>query len=305
VRKVIALTAAAGLLLALAGCTVNAPSGACEPVAAGEASKLVTATGAFDADPKAEFPTPLASDTLEVSVLDTGDGDTIYEGDFVFLTYTAYDPATGQQASETASASVIAGRGSDAEKLFECLTVGSRIAALLPATEATDTATATATSLLVIDIDEAFTSKATGRVEVPQQGMPSIVTAPDGTPGFTILNEDPPAALKYSTLITGDGEKVATGDQVLLQYSVVDWSTKTVVESTWTDEQYPQARKVSKFDSTTGEGVSAAALTALTGATVGSQVLVVMPPSTWAGSDIQATEGATLVVVYDILAILE
>ena len=304
-RKVIALTAAAGLLLALAGCTVNAPSGACEPVAAGEASKLVTATGAFDADPKAEFPTPLASDTLEVSVLDTGDGDTIYEGDFVFLTYTAYDPATGQQASETASASVIAGRGSDAEKLFECLTVGSRIAALLPATEATDTATATATSLLVIDIDEAFTSKATGRVEVPQQGMPSIVTAPDGTPGFTILNEDPPAALKYSTLITGDGEKVATGDQVLLQYSVVDWSTKTVVESTWTDEQYPQARKVSKFDSTTGEGVSAAALTALTGATVGSQVLVVMPPSTWAGSDIQATEGATLVVVYDILAILE
>lgn len=304
-RKVVALTAAAGLLLALAGCTVNAPSGPCEPVPAGDASKLVTAPGAFGEDPAAEFPTPLSTDTLEVSVVDKGDGAVVREGDFVFLTYTAYDPATGQKAADTASASVIAGRDSDAEKLFECLTVGSRVAAMLPAVEATESAPATATSLLVIDIDKAFTSKATGRVEIPQQGMPSIVTAPDGHPGFTILDEDPPAALKYSTLITGNGEKVSEGDQLLLQYSIVDWSTKTVVDSTWDDEQYPQARRLSTFDATTGDGVSAAALTALTGATVGSQVLVVMPPSTWAGSDIQATEGATLVVVYDILAVLE
>lgn len=304
-RKVIALTAAAGLLLALAGCTVSAPSGPCEPVPAGEASKLVTATGAFGTAPTVDFPTPLSSDTLEVSVLDKGDGAVIRDGDFVFLTYTSFDPASGEKASETSSASVIAGRDSDAEKLFECLTVGSRIAAILPAVDATESAAATATSLLVIDIDRAFTSKATGRVEVPQQGMPSIVTAPDGTPGFTILDEDPPAALKYSTLITGDGKKVAEGDQLLLQYSVVDWKSKSVIDSTWTDDQYPQARRLSKFDATSGEGLSAGALKALTGATVGSQVLVVLPPSTWAGSDIQASEGATLVVVYDILAILE
>lgn len=304
-RKVIALTAAAGLLLALAGCTVNAPSGSCEPVAPGDASRAVSATGAFDASPDVEFPTPLTTDTLEVSVLEKGDGATIYAGDFVFLTYTAYDPATGEKAADTASASVVAGRDNDAEKLFECMTVGSRIAAMLPAVDATETSAATATSLLIIDIDKAFTSKATGRVEVPQQGMPSIVTAPDGTPGFTILDEEPPAALKYSTLITGDGKKVEDGDQLLLQFSIVDWSSKSVVDSTWTDDSYPQARRLAKFDSTTGEGLSPAALKALSGATVGSQVLVVMPPSSWAGSDIQATEGSTLVAVYDILAIIE
>ena len=303
-RKVIALTAAAGLLLTLAGCTVAAPSGACEPIAAGDASSLITATGAFDEQPTVDFPTPLVSDELEVSVIDKGDGATIYDGDFVFLTYTAYDPATGKQASDTSSASVIAGRDSDAEKLFECLTVGSRVAAVLPAVEATDSAAASPTQLLVIDIDRAFTSKATGRIELPQRGMPSIVTAPDGRPGFTILDEEPPASLKYSTLITGDGKKVSEGDQVLLQYSVVGWDSKSVIDSTWEEGQYPQARTLTKFDATSGEGVSAAALTALVGATVGSQVLVVMPPSSWAGSDIQAAEGETLVVVYDILAIL-
>ena len=303
-RKVIALTAAAGLLLTLAGCTVSAPSGPCEPHPAGDASTLVTATGDFDKQPTVSFPTPLTADSLEVSVLDEGDGKTIHAGDFVFITYTAFDPASGEQAAATSSASVIAGRDSDAEQLFECLTVGSRVAALLPGTEATDDAAATATSLLVIDIDRSFPTKATGRIEVPQQGLPSIVTAPDGRPGFTILNEDPPAELKYATLVTGNGPKVAKGDQVLLQYTVVNWETKDEVDTTWGDDKYPQARTISKFSADSGEGVNAGTLAALTGATVGSQIVAVLPPSTWAGGDISAPEGATLVVVYDILGIL-
>ena len=304
-RKVIALTAAAGLLITLAGCTVSAPSGACEPIGAGDASALVTATGEFDAQPKVGFPTPLVTDSLEVSVIDKGDGKTIYDGDFVFLTYTAYDLATGEQATNTSAASVIAGRDSDAERLFECLTVGSRVAAVLPAVEATETASAQPSSLLVIDVDKAFTTKATGRIEIPQAGLPSVVTAPNGQPGLTILDEDPPAALKYSTLITGDGKKVAAGDQLLLQYTVVNWDTRSVVSTTWGDGKYPQARALAKFDSSTGDGLSAGALAALSGKTVGSQVLVVLPPSTWAGSDLDASTGATLVAVYDILAILE
>jgi hypothetical protein len=303
VRKVIALTAAAGLLVTLAGCTVSAPSGPCEPIPAGDASKLVTVDGKFGEQPKVEFPTPLTTDDLEVSVVEKGDGATIHDGDFIFLTYTGYDATTGEQASPTSSGRLIADQDTDAYRLFECLTVGSRVAAVLPATEQTETAAATVTSLLVIDIDRAVHSRATGRIELPAEGMPSVVTAPEGDPGITIMNEDPPKALKYSTLITGDGKKVKEGDQVLLQYTIVNWDTKAIVESTWDKAGFPTTRAFTAFDPESGEGMNSAALTALKGKTVGSQVLVVMPPSTWAGGDIQATEGSTLVVVYDILAI--
>lgn len=298
-RKVIALTAAAGLLLTLAGCTVSAPSGECEPIPAGDASKLVAVTGAFDEAPTVEFPTPLASDVLEVSVLTEGDGTRVRLSDYVDIHYTAFNPSTGEKLTETAAASLVASLDSDASRLFECLPVGSRVAALLPETEEAQSA------IFVIDIDKATTTKATGRIELPARGMPSVVTAPNGQPGLTILDEDPPAALKYSTLITGDGKKVSTGDQLLLQYTVVNWDSKAVVESTWDERQHPQARKLTKFDASTGDGISAGSLTALSGKTVGSQVLVVLPPSTWAASDIQAAEGATLVVVYDILGIIE
>lgn len=305
VRKAIALTAAAGLLVTLAGCTVSAPSGACEPIGPGDASSLVSASGAFGAEPTVTFPTPLKTDVVEVSVLDEGDGKTIYTNDFVSLTYTVFDPETGEQGSPTSTGFLIASTDSDAQRLFTCLSVGSRIAAILPATEATDTEGATVASLLLIDIDSAYTSRATGRVEMPAQGLPSVVTAPDGHPGITIVGDVPPTTLESSTLITGTGAEIAAGDNLLLQYSIVEWESRREVASTWSNGSYPQARLFSKYDATTSEGINNAALTALEGATVGSQVLVVMPPSTWAGADITATEGSTLVVVYDVLAVLD
>lgn len=297
-RKVIALTAAAGLLLTLAGCTVSAPSGACEPAGPGEASDLVSVKGEFGEQPTVDFPTPLNADKLEVNVLDKGDGKTVHEGDFVDFTFTVFDPETGEQANDTSTASIVTTRKNDAERLFECLTIGSRAVALLPGSEEDGTKTA----IIVVDVQGAYPAKATGRIEIPQQGMPSVVTAPNGQPGVTILNEAPPTSLEYSTLITGDGKKVAAGDTVRLQFTVLNWDSKSVLTTTW--GQAPQTRLVSKFDAQTGDGVSAGSLAALTGATVGSQVLVVLPPSTWANSDIQAPEGATLVVVYDILAIV-
>lgn len=303
-RTAIAITAAAGLLLTLAGCTVSAPSGACEIVPDGDASSTITASGAFGAEPTVTFPTPLATDTLEVSVLEKGDGPVVQEGDLVSLTYTVFDPVSGEQASATTPGNIMAGGDLDAERLLECATVGSRLAAVLPGSEATDTEAATLTAVVMIDIDAAYHTRATGRIEMPAAGMPSVVTAPNGQPGITILDEAPPTSLKYSTLITGDGKKVAEGDRVLLQQTVINWDTKSVVTSSWTSGA-PQARTLTRFDQSSGDGLSAGAVTALSGKTVGSQVLVVMPPSTWAGSDLEAATGATLVAVYDILAILE
>jgi len=303
VRKVIALTVAASLLVALAGCTASAPSGDCVPTGTpGEASKLVTATGAFDSSPTVDFPTPLVTDGLEVSVISKGDGRLVRDTDIVTFHYTQFDAETGEVIAATAPFTSSVDGEDNLKALFQCVTVGSRVAATLPAPANEDI-----TAVLVIDIDVAYTSKATGRIEIPQAGLPSVVTAPDGQPGVTILDEDPPTALKYATLITGDGKKVKSGDSLLVQYTAFDWDSSSVIATTWgQDDNSLRQIVLSKFDSTTSEGISAGALTALSGKTVGSQVLVVMPASTWEGaSDITGTSGATIVVVYDILGIVE
>ena len=302
-RKVIALTAAASLLVTLAGCTASAPAGACVPTGTpGDASELVTATGPFDSAPNVDFPTPLKTDGLEVSVISKGDGRVVRNTDIVTFHYTQLDADTGDVIADTAAFTSGVDDEDNLKALFQCLTVGSRVVATLPAPANEDI-----TAVLVIDIDTAYTSKATGRIEIPQQGMPSVVTAPDGRPGVTILDEDPPAALKYSTLITGDGKKVKDGDALLVQYSAFDWDSGEVISTTWGQDDNSLRRIVlSKFDANSGEGISAGALTALSGKTVGSQVLVVMPPSTYeGGSDITGASGATIVVVYDILGIVE
>jgi hypothetical protein len=301
VRKIIALTTAVVLLGALSACTVSAPSGTCTPTGtAGAASKLVTATGDLGSQPTVDFPTPLITTGLQVSVLEKGDGREIYNSDFVTFSYTQYDSKTGEPLADTASSASYVSDDSDLTALFQCQTVGSRIVATLPSSETDDT-----TVVLVLDIDKAYTSKATGRIEMPQAGFPSVVTAPDGTPGFTILNEPAPTELEYTTLITGDGEKTKAGDYLLVQASLVDWDTSSSIDTTWGEGGSPTVKQLVNFDATSGSGISSGALKALVGQTVGSQVLVVIPPASYAaGADFTASGTGTVVAVYDILGIL-
>ena len=79
VRKIIALTATAVLLVALTACATSAPSGACEPRhSTGDSSSLVSADGPFLNDPAATFPTPLIAQGIQVSAVDAGKGSRVF-----------------------------------------------------------------------------------------------------------------------------------------------------------------------------------------------------------------------------------
>ena len=298
-RRVIAITAAAGLLVTLSACSVSAPSGGCTPgVESGKASSAVTVSGEVGATPTVDFPTPLVPAEAQVSVVSEGDGGTVYDGDLAFLSATVFDATSGDTVFDTAEAALFARTGGEAvEEALECATVGSRLVVTVPATDASSAA------VYVLDVVDSYTTKATGRIEVPQQGLPSVVTAPDGTPGITIVG-DAPTELKYSTLITGEGAKTKTGDAVLVQYTAVNWDTGAVIATTWGDDTLPAGITLQPYDPASG-GISAGAATALTGATVGSQVIVVLPPSAYeTGTDLDLPAGATVAIVYDILGIL-
>jgi peptidylprolyl isomerase len=326
VRKITALATAAGLLIALTACTTSAPSGACAPPATSDdASSLVTAPGAFGADPEATFPEPLVTKDLQLTQLSKGKGAVIYPGQYAFMQVSLYDAETGGSAGSSGydESTPFIVRAGDAKSNFgvtvECQTVGSRVVTVLTGkdligfqgvTEDSIGDNADATFVAVIDIQGSVLGKAYGVPQVPQQGMPSVVTTPDGVPGLTIPGEDAPTTLKIAVLQQGDGEEVAEGDTIYLHYLRVDWDDHDSLKSTWgvlkSEDGLPQEVLVSAIDKTSGAGLTAGLLAAIKGQKVGSQILAVVPPAYGFPEGLEPTgvnPDGTLVYVLDILGI--
>jgi peptidylprolyl isomerase len=136
---------------------------------------------------------------------------------------------------------------------------------------------------------------ATGTPVDPTPGMPEVELDDDGKPTVTIPDGDAPAETKVVLLKQGDGATVASGDLVVVQYLGVKWSDGEEFDSSWSRDAVP-----AQFQTT---GVVAGFQKALEDQQVGSQVLVVMPPSDGYGaSEGHELQNESLVFVVDILA---
>ena len=113
----------------------------------------------------------------------------------------------------------------------------------------------------VIDVLDVMPSKASGALQFNDaRGLPTVVRAPDGTPGIIIPDVAAPKEITTQTLIKGDGAKVKADDALITNVMGVSWDDKTVTTNTW------------------GADASISAVNdQLVGATVGSQVLIVTP----------------------------
>jgi peptidylprolyl isomerase len=123
------------------------------------------------------------------------------------------------------------------------------------------------------------------------------VFAENGQPTVTIPDAAPPAELKVATVITGDGAEVQAGDSVTVQYQGVNWTTGEVFDESW-------GSAPATFST---DGVIQGFGDAMVGQTVGSRVVVIIPPALGygpQGGNASAGIGAedTLVFVIDILA---
>jgi FKBP-type peptidyl-prolyl cis-trans isomerase len=186
-------------------------------------------------------------------------------------------------------------------KSIGCATVGSRIVAVIPAAEAfgaegyPDLGIGAGDSLvLVVDVQAVQPTRAWGEDQPPVDGFPTVTLDDDGTPTVEIPDADPPTDLQVAVLKKGDGAVVQATDTISLQYLGVAWDTGEVFDQSWpTPTSFPLQNLVPGFT----QGV--------TGQTVGSQVLVVIPPALAYGeaSDTNTSQlaGKTLVFVVDIL----
>ncbi len=113
----------------------------------------------------------------------------------------------------------------------------------------------------VIDVLDVMPAKASGALQFNDaRGLPSVVRAPDGTPGIIIPDVPAPTEIVTQTAHQGRWPEGEEGDIVVSNIMGVGWDDKTVTTSSWGKDA----------------SVSVAA-EQLVGATVGSQLLVVFP----------------------------
>ena len=142
--------------------------------------------------------------------------------------------------------------------------------------------------------------KATGEAQAAPDGFPAIgVTIADdetGTPTLAIPDGDAPADLQVATLIKGTGAVVGTAADVLVNYQGSIWGTKAIFDDSWA--------RGAATNFNTSQVVTGFAK-AIEGQTVGSQVLVTIPPSEGYGETGNSGAGITgtdtLVFIIDIL----
>lgn len=306
-RTLPVLLLAAGLIASLTSCAQGPLGQGCDaPVSEGDASAFITAEGALGTKPTVDFPTPVVTKHTELSTLIPGDGAELREGDVAVFQYTLLNGTTGDvlsQSDYTGPGTIVTLGDSKTPSVtvgLECTTVGSRVAIATNAEGAGQGGSGTTDSFVfVVDILDSFHGRANGAAQIPQAGMPSVVTAPNGAPGITVPKQDAPSALTVNVLQAGTGEKVAAGDHVIVKYTAVLWSDSSVFDSTWTDGQ---ARIVTL---TASDKVTKGFVDGLVGQKVGSQVLIVAPPAEGygdAGSN-NVPSGSTLVYVVDLLGL--
>lgn len=315
-RKTTALIAAVAVavLTSLTGCASSPGSSDCVP--SGGASSVVTASGKFGTAPKVEFPTPLYAKSTQKSQLIAGKGAPIQDGQPVAFYVTILNGRTGDvlQASSYAAngfSLVTAGQSKipAVTEALQCATVGSRIAIVGSAKESHNGQADPSNDIdkndslvYVVDIRNAYLAKANGADQMRQNGLPAVVTTANGTPGVLIppSPSTPPKSLQVDVLKQGSGAKAKTGDYLVVQYTGVGWSDKVAFESTWKDHQ----ASVLQLGS---QSISTGLTKALAGQRVGSQVLVVAPPSDAAIPDGSGSvpAGETVVYVVDILGIAQ
>lgn len=325
-RKSLALILAVGVVAVASGCSSISVPAACAPsVTSGSASDLITASGSLGAAPLATFPTPIFTKSIEATSLTTGKGVVVEKNAQAYLQVTVYDgttatPLVATSMDPTTPLAVSAGAESNAiSEAIECKTGGSRVVAVVPASAIADDAIlgtaipATNPVVLVIDIQKGFIGKADGAIQSLQPGFPTVVTAPDGTPGITFLDQAAPTALSVETLRRGDGKKVKDGDSIVAHLTLLPWPTtgtkSEILSTTWT-QKAPATLLVSDLaasaDGTTTTGIVAGLKTALVGSTVGSQLVVVVPPKDGyptGSAPTGVTDDTTLVYVVDVLGI--
>lgn len=323
-RAALAALAGLGAALALAGCSQSPASAIraddCTPQGLpGTASEAVAAEGAFGQSLAMSTAGPLAADHLEVSRHGAGSGPVltpagVLEGRFSIIALDDGTPLVSDLPLAAAddgsplpvTVNLVGAQLPGAAAALQCAQAGERVIAAMPAAQLFGAesqafvADPNRTVALGIDVTRVYPSSAGGRILPPVDGIPAVVTAPDGRPGATMPQSAPPTELRTALRVEGFGEPIAAGDALTLHVSIFDWTSGAELASTWDDANSVMRTAAGEQDGL--YGVTAE----LVGRPAGSQLIAVVPTelalSRQGPVAASLATGRTLVLVIDVLA---
>ena len=302
--------------VAVAGCGSSSSSSAA--AASSDSYKSVTVSGTFNKAPKVTIPKETGTGALLTKTVIQGTGAKLTSAEGMIGNYVAYDwsgktsKLLGSSYTQGAPSIFVGSLLPGLETALVGQKLGSRVLAVIPPKDAFGTSGnssegigASDTLVFVIDIGSTFTTGSVAGTQATNGGgaLPTV-TAPaaNSTAGPTIkipAKTTAPKTLQVKPLIKGTGAVVKAGQDIAVQYTGVIWRTGKVFDSSW-------ARNT-PLTTVIGEGqVIKGWDTGLVGQTVGSRVLLVIPPADGYGSAGASQAGIngtdTLVFVVDILA---
>jgi peptidylprolyl isomerase len=315
-RALLALLTATALLAAACGgeespdleAEEDAPLATCDGEVEG-----VTVTGDPGTEPTLEFEEPYSVEETVCEVLTEGEGAAAEEGDTVIFDFVFVNGRTGDSYGSSYGtddgATVVLNR----ELLRGVRTglTGARAGARLLVAVAPEDGYGLRggdpaqgleeddTLLFVADVGDVRRplKRAEGTAVAPPAGLPVVTINEGGAPTIAVPGGEPPVELVVQPLIEGDGPVVEPGQTIAVHYTGVLWGSGEEFDSSW-------GGTPTNFKIGTG-AVIAGWDKGLVGRTVGSQVLLIVPPADGYGDTGAPSAGIaptdTLVFVVDIL----
>lgn len=314
-KRVLAAVCTAGLCVTLAACG-SGDSGSSSKKSGDDSSQSsgssalknmkkiagITATGTLGEKPKVSFKAPKTVDNNSYAVLQEGNGATIADGDRLCSQGIAISVKDGSELASTwekntpdCSTVVTSDTSQMTEnyyKIFKSLKLNSTVAFGVNDSNSSGTSYLMVLTLVSKSKD---LKKATGEkvADIPAD-LPKVTLAKDGKPSIDMNGYKGSDSLVSQDLIKGKGAVVKDTQSVMAHYT--GWLLDgTQFDSSW-DRGQSSAFSLDSVIKGWKQG--------LAGHTVGSQVLLVVPPSLGYGNKDQEKipANSTLVFVVDILA---
>ncbi len=269
----------------------------------------ITVTGKRLEAPKVEFDTPFRIDQTRFEVLEPGDGPKAAEDGLVTVHYYGVNARSGEVFDESfADGDPVTFRLTQVipgfQKGLTGQQPGSRVLIAVSGEDGYDPSYQIDpqyaptgyelfdTLLFVVDILDVSLTEPSGTAVTPPAGLPTVSSG-TGKPTVTIPSTAAPTAMVAQTLIEGAGREVEADDAILARYVGVSWKTGEVFDDGFAT---PTSEQLANLIPGWTKG--------LKGKTVGSRVLLVLPPADGfpeGANNPPVEKGDTVVYVVDLL----
>ncbi len=294
----------------LAGCGGSSSSAAGSPV--------VTVSGSFGQAPAIKIPAKKAGSGLTVKTVIRGTGPALkktdaFVGNYAIYVWSGAAHRLAQSSFTAHKPTLFAGQLLPGlETALVGQKMGSRVLAVIPPKDGfgkTGNPQAgvkgTDTLVFVVDLIKDFAANASvsgQQVSSGGHGLPTVTGTAGSAPKIKMPSGKPPSTLVTKTLVKGSGPAVAKGQTLVVQYVGAVWATGKVFDASWTHGQ-PFGFTIGATPSQVIPGWDKG----LIGQTVGSRVMLVIPPADGYGKSGNTQAGIkgtdTLVFVVDILGV--